>query len=113
VIYGIQINTIYNRLNMEKETFRERLKKGIDELSAAISDLDTKKDELKEKSKAKYNEIMASIKKIEAELELKNRQLELSDDPRWEEAKKQFTKSAHSFRQALEHLVSLLKSPPK
>jgi predicted RNA-binding protein (virulence factor B family) len=98
---------------MEREKFSERLKKSIDELFATINDLDSKKDELKKKSKVKYNEIMASIKKIEAELEQKNRQMELSDDPRWEEAKNQFTKSAHSFRQALEQLVSFLKSPSK
>ncbi len=97
---------------MEKDKFRDRIKKSIDDLFASIDELDSKKDELKDKAKVKYNEIIAQIKQLEASLEAKNRRIQSSDDPDWEEAKKAFKKSAESFRQAFENLATYLKKSP-
>jgi SMC interacting uncharacterized protein involved in chromosome segregation len=97
---------------MEKDTFRERIKKSIDELFASIDELDSKKDELKDKTKAKYSEIMAEVKKLESVLEARHRRAQEADDPNWEEAKKAFKQSAKSFREAFENLASYLKKSP-
>jgi hypothetical protein len=97
---------------MNKEKFREEAKKGIDELFDQIEELISKKVELKEKSKAKYNKIMAEIKQIEADLEAKYKRWEESGDNKWTEAKEAFSKSAESFREAFKHLASLFKSSP-
>lgn len=47
---------------MKREEFRQKAKRGIDELFAKIEELEAKSGDLKEKSKAKYKEIMAEIK---------------------------------------------------
>ncbi|MGC9355127.1 MAG: hypothetical protein ACP5D9_14875, partial [Mariniphaga sp.] len=72
---------------MSREEFKEKAKKGIDELFARIEELEAKSGDLKEKSKAKYREIMAEIKEIEAELEARYKKLEESGDSKWTEAK--------------------------
>ncbi len=97
---------------MEKDKFRERIKKSIDELFASIDELDSRKGELKDKSKAKYNEIMAEIKQLEAVIEAKHQRVQNTDDKNWEEAKKAFRQSAVSFREAFENLASYLKKSP-
>lgn len=97
---------------MEKDKFRERIKKSIDDLFASIDELDSRKGELKEKTKAKYNEIMAEIKQLEAILEARHRRVQDTEDPDWEEAKKAFKKSAVAFREAFENLASYLKKSP-
>lgn len=97
---------------MEKDKVRDRLKKSIDELFAAIDDLDSRKDELKGKTKVKFQEILAEIKRIESILESKSRQARQGDDPSWAEAKRSFKQSAQSFREALENLVTFLRKEP-
>ena len=98
---------------MEKDKLRERIKKSIDDLFASIDELDSRKGELREKSKAKYNEIMAEIKQLETVLESRHRRVQGSEDPHWEETKKAFKKSAEAFREAFENLAAYLrKSPP-
>lgn len=97
---------------MEKEQFRERIKKSIDELFEAFDELDARKDELREKSKAKYNEIMNEIKDWETTFESKRRQAKDGNDPRWEEAKQAFGRSARAFRDAMENLASFLRNSP-
>lgn len=99
---------------MEKDKFKDRIKKSIDDLFAYIDEMDSKKGELKDKTKAKYNEIMAEIKQLETALEARSRRVQDTEDPNWEEVKKAFKKSAESFREAFENLASYLKksSPP-
>lgn len=97
---------------MEKDKFKERIKRSIDDLFASIDELDSKKGELKDRTKAKYTEIMAEIKQLEAVLEAKHRRAQKTDDPNWEEAKKAFKKSAEAFREAFENLASYLKKSP-
>ena len=99
---------------MEKDKYRERIKRSIDELFATIDDLDSKRGDVLEKAKLKYNEIMAQIKQLEASLEKKSRQAREGEEPGWEEAKKAFRNSALSFREAMENLISFIRksSPP-
>ncbi|HZH73299.1 MAG TPA: hypothetical protein VFD91_12455 [Mariniphaga sp.] len=97
---------------MEKDKIRDRIKKSIDDLFAAIDDLDSRKDEVKGKSKEKFQEILAEIKRLESILENKSRQAREGDDPSWEEAKRSFKQSAHSFREALENLIAFLRKDP-
>ncbi len=97
---------------MEKEDIRDRMKKSIDELFEAINRLDARKDELKDKSKAKFEEILAEIKDWELKMESKHRQAQDGGDKSWEEAKQAFGKSAHAFREAVENLASFLRNTP-
>lgn len=97
---------------MEKDKFRDRIKKSIDELFASIDELDSRKYELKDKTKAKYNEIMAEIKQLEAVLEARQHRAQTTEDKNWEEAKRAFKQSALSFREAFENLASYLKKSP-
>jgi outer membrane murein-binding lipoprotein Lpp len=98
---------------MNREEFREKAKKGIDELFAKIEELEAKSGDLKEKSKVKYREIMAEIKEIEAELEAKYKKLEESGDSKWADTKAAFSKSAEAFKEAFQHLTSLFKNQPR
>ena len=97
---------------MNREKFKEKAKKGIDDLFARIEELESQKEDLKEKSKAKYREIMAEIKEIEADLEAKFRRMDDAGDGKWAEAKEAFSQSAESFKEAFKHLASLFKSQP-
>ena len=97
---------------MEKDKFRDRIKKSIDELFASIDELDSRKDELKDRTREKYDEIMAEIKKLEAILESKSRKAREGQDPNWDEAKRAFKKSAVAFRDALDNLASFLRGSP-
>lgn len=97
---------------MEKDKFRDRIKKSIDELFASIDELDSRKEELKDKTKAKYHEVMAEIKQLEAVLEARHQRVQHADDRNWEEAKKAFKQSAASFREAFENLATYLKKSP-
>ncbi len=97
---------------MEKDKFRDRLKKSIDDLFASIDELDSRKGELKDKTIAKYEEIMAEIKQLEAVLEARHHRAQNTDDKNWEEAKRAFKRSAVSFREAFENLATYLKKSP-
>jgi hypothetical protein len=97
---------------MEKENIRDRMKKSIDELFDAINKLDARKDELKDKSKAKFDEILAEIKEWESKIESKHRHAQDGGDKTWDEAKQAFGRSAHAFREALENLASFLRNTP-
>lgn len=97
---------------MDKEQFRDRIKKSIDELFEVFDELDARKDELKEKSRARYNEIINEMKDWESKFESKQRQAKEGGDPHWEEAKQAFARSAGAFRDAMENLASFLRNSP-
>ena len=97
---------------MEKDKFKERLKKSIDKLFESIDELDSRKGEFSEKAKEKYHEVMAEIKQVETNIEAWHQRMQRNNDPEWEETRNSFKNSANSFKVAFENLINYLKKSP-
>lgn len=94
---------------MEREKFKEKAKKSIDDIFAKIEELEAKKDSAQENLKGKYNELIEDLKAKKNDLQLKYNALELSSDEKWTEAKENFSRSAEFFKEGFSKLFSLFK----
>lgn len=94
---------------IDREIFKKRAKKSIDNIFAKIDKLDVKKDMVKEKAKAEYKEIMADLKSKKADLQAKYKKLENATEDKWEEVKKTFSVAADSFEEGFSKIGSLFK----
>ncbi len=93
----------------DKENFKKKAKKSIDEIFAKFDKLEAKKDNIKEKGKAEYKEIMADLKSKKADLQQKYDKLENATEDKWEEVKQTFSKAADSFEEGFSKIGSLTK----
>ncbi len=94
---------------MERNDFKEKAKKGIDEIFSKIEMLESKIEKTNEKIRPEYEKSLAEIKLRKAELELKYDSLINASDAKWEEAKDAFTSSLESFKEGFTKLASVFR----
>ncbi|MDF1516900.1 MAG: hypothetical protein P1P79_03045, partial [Lutibacter sp.] len=71
--------------------------------------LDAKKDNVKEKAKAEYKELMTDLKSKKADLQAKYKKLENATEDKWGDVKKTFSNAADSFEEGFSKIGSLFK----
>jgi peptidoglycan hydrolase CwlO-like protein len=95
--------------NTDREIFKKKAKKNIDEIFGKIDKLEAKKDNVTEKAKAEYKELMADLKSKKADLQAKYKKLENATEDKWEDVKKTFSNAADSFEEGFSKIGSLFK----
>lgn len=93
---------------MNKEQYKEKAIKIIDEVSDQINELKAKKESLKEDVKIEYDENINNLETKRLDLKAKYLQLEKANEDKWEEAKEAFSSATHSFKEGLDKLKSIL-----
>lgn len=94
---------------MDRNTFKEKAKKSIDNLFAKIDQLEQKREKFQGDTKVKYEEKIAQLKIKRAELQQKYQNMKNASPEKWEEAKEAFNKSLDSFKAGLSKLGELFK----
>ena len=95
---------------MDKQTFKENAKKSIDDIFAKINELEAKKDNVKEKVKGDYNEIIADLKSKQDVLQTNYKELKNATEDKWEEAKDAFSSALESFKEGFVKITSFLRN---
>jgi outer membrane murein-binding lipoprotein Lpp len=93
---------------MNKEDFKNKAKKSIDDIFAKIDELEAKKDKVKEDSKAEYEEKLNNLKTKRKELQAKYDALNNASDEKWEEVKSTFSSATDSFKEGFSKIASLI-----
>ncbi len=94
---------------MERQEFKEKAKHRIDELFAKIDELEAKKEKATGETKARYNEMIADIKKLKNDLNEAYRSVESATEKDWKEKKKIFNASLESFQEGFSKLADIFK----
>jgi peptidoglycan hydrolase CwlO-like protein len=94
---------------MEREKFKTKAKKSIDDIFAKINELESKRDKVREDAKGEYDERISNLKTRREELQKKYESLKKAGDDKWEEAKKTFSSSADSFKEGFSKLSGLFR----
>lgn len=94
---------------MEKTEFKEKAKKSIDDLFLKIEELELKKEKASNSVKSKYNEMIADLKLLKADLQVKYKALEQSSGEDWKEKKEIFNSSMESFKEGFSKIASIFK----
>jgi predicted transcriptional regulator len=92
---------------MTKNEFKAKANETIDEVSAKIDELKTKKDDLTDDLKESYYEIIEDLEAQKTNLKIVLSDLENAADAKWEEAKETLKSVSYSFNQGIEKLKSL------
>lgn len=95
---------------MNRQEFKEKAKKTLDDVFSRIEDLEKKSQRVSEKAKTEFNEEIAELKIQKAKLEKKYHELENAGEEQWEKAKSIFKESSDSFKQGFEKLGKLVSS---
>ena len=94
---------------MDKQEFKEKAKKGIDDIFIKIDELEAKKDIVKNEAKEKYHKQIEEMKEKKNDLREKYDHLMLSADEKWEDTKIAFSKAFDSFKKGLMEIGDLFK----
>jgi len=94
---------------MEKQEFKEKAKKRIDEIFAKIDELEASKDKVKDDFREKYNESIADLKKKKDVLIARYNELDEAKDSKWAEVKDAFSDASDSFKEGFSKLTSIFK----
>lgn len=94
---------------MNKEEFKVKANRTIDEVSAKINELKEKKELVEQGSKSKYEENLKTLKMKKTDLEAKYSELKNASDDKWEEVKNAFSSASDSYEEGLSKITSLLK----
>jgi outer membrane murein-binding lipoprotein Lpp len=93
---------------MNKEEFKMKAKKSIDDVFAKIDALEAKKDKVKGDVKAEYEEKINNFKTKKKELQAKYDALVNTSDEKWEEVKSTFSSATESFKEGFSKIESLI-----
>ncbi len=93
---------------MNKEDFKKKAKKSIDDIFAKIDELEAKKDKVKEDAKAEYEEKLNNLKTKRKELQAKYDALNNASDEKWEDVKSTFSSATDSFKDGFSKIASLI-----
>lgn len=93
---------------MNKEDFKKKAKKSIDDIFAKIDELEAKKDKVKGDAKAKYEEKLNKLKTKKKELQAKYDALVNASDEKWEEEKSTFSSATDSFKEGFSKIASMV-----
>jgi DNA-binding transcriptional regulator GbsR (MarR family) len=94
---------------MDKQEFKQKAKKSIDNILVKINDLEIKKNNAREDVKDKYHERIEELKAGKEHLLEKYNWLIESADEKWEESKISFTNAFDSFNNKLADIAALIK----
>ncbi len=98
---------------MEREDFKNKAKKSLDEIFAKIDELEAKKDKAFNEVKAEYEETISELKKKKDELLTKYNRLSNASEEDWEEIKNAFSSASVSFKDGVSKFISLFKNDPE
>ena len=94
---------------MNRNEFKEKAKKSIDDLFLKIDDMERKKDHAKDDAKWKYERVISELKSKRDELEVRLQAASNASDEKWEEFKVTFEDSMSSFREGFDKLKGFFK----
>jgi len=94
---------------MDKETFKQNAKNGIDEIFDAIDRVQDRANVVGDEAKAKFNERLVELRAKKEELKAKYNELDDTSEERWEDVKTAFSSAFDSFKEGLKKITSLLK----
>ncbi|MDA3892372.1 MAG: hypothetical protein PF517_11975 [Salinivirgaceae bacterium] len=92
---------------MNKENFKNKAKKSIDDIFAKIDALEAKNDKVKGDAKAEYEENLSNLKAKKKELQAKYDGLDSASDEKWEEVKSTFSSATDSFKEGFSKIATL------
>jgi len=94
---------------MDKETYKAKAKKSIDDIFNKIDELEASKDQAQEGAKQKYTEKIEELKEKRNDLQLKYNELVNATEEKWETAKTKFSESADYFKKGFAELGNIFK----
>ena len=94
---------------MNREKFKEKAKKKIDEIFAKIDDLEAKKDLAVGQTKIEYEKKIAELKLKKDELSAKYDKLVNATEENWEEVKTAFSDASKSFKNGFSSIFSIFR----
>ena len=94
---------------MDRENFKEKAKKSIDDIFAKIDEYEAKSNQVKGDAKEKYNQRLADLKSRRTELQTRYERLQGASQDKWEEAKVAFNEASESFKDGFSRLAALVK----
>jgi DNA-directed RNA polymerase alpha subunit len=94
---------------MNRNEFKEKAKKSIDNLFIKIDELERKKDQARDDAKGKYEKVIFELKSKRNELEARLQAASVASDEKWEEFKETFEDSMSSFREGFDKLTGFFK----
>jgi len=92
---------------MERNEYRENVKKTIDEIFDQIEVLKAKADNASEKVKQEYNEKIKELELLRNQMESKLDELANTAENKWDEVKETVNSSLESFKEGFKKLGSL------
>jgi predicted nuclease with TOPRIM domain len=94
---------------MDKETFKQNAKNGIDELFDAIERVQERANIVGEEAKVRFNETLVELREKKKDIQAKYDELENTSDEKWEEVKSTFSSAFDSFKEGLKKITSIMK----
>jgi len=89
---------------MEREEFKEKAKKSIDDLFVRIEKLEAKMNQVKADAKVEYKEEIDALRQKKEEMQGLLDKVENAVEDKWEEVKAAFNESAPSFKEGFSRL---------
>lgn len=94
---------------MDREAYKNKAKESIDEIFAAIDELEAKKNKALAGAKAEYSEKLAELKAKKDDLQVKYDRLLAATEDNWEEVKGAFSSASDSFKDGFSKIASIFK----
>ena len=94
---------------MDKETFKQNAKNGIDEIFDAIERVQERTNVVGEEAKARFNETLVELREKKKDVQAKYDELGNTSDEKWEEVKGAFSSAFDSFKEGLKNITSIIK----
>ena len=94
---------------MDKETFKQNAKNGIDEIFDAIERVQERANVVGEEARVRFNETLVELKEKKKDIQAKYDELENTSDEKWEEVRGAFSSAFDSFKDGLKKITSLIK----
>jgi hypothetical protein len=94
---------------MDKETFKQNAKNGIDEIFDAIERVQERANVVGEEARIRFNETLVELREKKKDIQAKYDELEDSSDEKWEEVKGAFSSAFDSFKEGLKKITSIIK----
>jgi len=102
-----EIFEIKNNEDMNKEEFKQKAEKTIDDLSARIEDLKAKKEAAEDQAESKIEAALAELKEKKDELEDRLDKIEDAVEEEWDEFKEKFSSSIDAVKNKLSEWSSV------
>src|ERR1035437_5815759 len=81
----------FKSTKMDKETFKQNAKNGIDEIFDAIDRVQERANIVGEEARVKFNERLIELKAKKEEVQAKYNELDSTSEEKWEEVKAAFS----------------------